>query len=106
MLGNRGLVVMVVAFVLMAGGGMVVPSMFALPSATQQAAELVSPTPDAAVDGSCEGAILGAVVANATTAPPGCCSTQCNTDKDCNKICGRGNCACLQQTSCCRRCVY
>ncbi|HET8948131.1 MAG TPA: hypothetical protein VFQ07_14230 [Candidatus Polarisedimenticolia bacterium] len=39
-------------------------------------------------------------------APPGCCSTQCNTDRDCNKICGKGVCACLQETSCCRRCVY
>jgi hypothetical protein len=37
---------------------------------------------------------------------PGCCSTQCNVDKDCDKICGKGNCACLQQTPCCRRCVY
>lgn len=38
--------------------------------------------------------------------PPGCCTTQCNVDKDCNRICGKGVCACIQETSCCRRCVY
>jgi len=38
--------------------------------------------------------------------PPGCCTTQCRVDKDCDKICGKGNCACIQESSCCRRCVY
>jgi len=43
---------------------------------------------------------------HAERVPPGCCATQCNVDRDCNKICGKGVCACIQETSCCRRCVY
>ncbi|HEV8202490.1 MAG TPA: hypothetical protein VGS03_20960 [Candidatus Polarisedimenticolia bacterium] len=43
---------------------------------------------------------------HAERVPPGCCTTQCNVDRDCNKICGKGVCACIQETSCCRRCVY
>ena len=43
---------------------------------------------------------------HAERVPPGCCSTQCDVDRDCNKICGKGVCACIQETSCCRRCVY
>ena len=54
----------------------------------------------------CSDDALPATRSGPTEAPPGCCSTQCNTNKDCDKICGKGNCACLQQTDCCRRCVY
>ena len=38
--------------------------------------------------------------------PPGCCTSNCNTNKDCDKICGKGNCACIATSSCCRRCTY
>jgi hypothetical protein len=38
--------------------------------------------------------------------PPGCCTSNCNTDKDCNRICGKGNCVCLATSDCCRRCTY
>jgi hypothetical protein len=38
--------------------------------------------------------------------PPGCCTSNCNVDKDCDRICGKGNCLCLASSNCCRRCTY
>lgn len=38
--------------------------------------------------------------------PPGCCTSNCNTNKDCNRICGKGNCVCIASSDCCRRCTY
>ena len=62
---------------------------------------------DASIAPACPGdGQVPMVAPGADSVKPGCCSTQCNVDKDCDKICGKGNCACLQQTPCCRRCVY
>ena len=38
--------------------------------------------------------------------PPGCCTSNCSTDKDCNRICGKGNCVCIASSDCCRRCTW
>src|SRR5688572_9816265 len=38
--------------------------------------------------------------------PPGCCTSNCNTDKDCDRICGPGNCVCIVGNPCCRRCTW
>lgn len=38
--------------------------------------------------------------------PPGCCTSNCNTNKDCDRICGKGNCVCIVTNDCCRRCTY
>jgi hypothetical protein len=104
--GNRGFFVVLMAACLLTA------SVMALPIATAQGKDQVSaaalqPAPtDPDQGAACGDETLDAVAQHATTAPPGCCSTQCNVDKDCNKICGRGVCACIQQTPCCRRCVY
>ena len=38
--------------------------------------------------------------------PPGCCTSNCNVDGDCDRICGKGNCVCVIGNSCCRRCSW
>jgi hypothetical protein len=38
--------------------------------------------------------------------PPGCCTSNCTTNKDCDRICGKGNCVCIATSDCCRRCTY
>jgi hypothetical protein len=53
------------------------------------------------IDPALEGA---EAVANAVK--PGCCTSNCNVDKDCDRICGKGVCACITESSCCKRCTY
>lgn len=43
---------------------------------------------------------------DAERVPPGCCTSNCNTNKDCDRICGKGNCVCIASSDCCRRCTY
>ena len=72
-------------------------------------AEVATPPPTAfsdSMDASCDQTPAPQFAAEPDKVPPGCCTTQCLVDKDCNKICGKGVCACIQETSCCRRCVY
>lgn len=38
--------------------------------------------------------------------PPGCCTSNCSTNKDCDRICGKGNCICIASNDCCRRCTW
>src|SRR5262245_34553261 len=38
--------------------------------------------------------------------PPGCCTSNCVTSSDCDKLCGKGNCVCIATNSCCRRCTW
>jgi len=90
--------VILLAIGLAAAGGMAVPR---IASQEPAKAEAASPQQTATC-----GDFAFATDESLTAAPPGCCATQCNVDKDCNKICGRGNCACIQQNPCCRRCVY
>ena len=98
------LALLAVAALVAAGGTMALRT--APPASAQEeiAAPVPSPT-DAALDSACaDGSTSGEEPSPANV--PGCCTTQCNVDKDCDKICGKGNCACIQQTPCCRRCVY
>ena len=104
--GNRGFLMIVVAVGLLAAGGMAVPGIALQAPPAPEAAGLLPPPTDMQQADTCSADTLQAVDQSLTAAPPGCCTTQCNSDKDCNKICGRGNCVCLQQTPCCRRCVY
>jgi len=58
--------------------------------------------------GSCDQSVAaaGAEATDPLRVPPGCCTSNCNTTKDCDKICGKGNCVCIVENSCCRRCTY
>jgi hypothetical protein len=75
-------------------------------SAQSEAAVTVSATLDAHQSSACSADAQQAFSNGSTQVKPGCCATQCNVDKDCDKICGKGNCACIQENPCCRRCVY
>jgi hypothetical protein len=41
-----------------------------------------------------------------TRVPPGCCTSNCTVNKDCDRICGKGNCICIASNDCCRRCTW
>jgi len=38
--------------------------------------------------------------------PPGCCTSNCSKNRDCDRICGKGNCVCVAVSDCCSRCTY
>src|SRR5262245_42010123 len=48
----------------------------------------------------------GADLSDSQRVPPGCCTSNCAIDKDCDKICGKGNCLCIASSNCCRRCTW
>ena len=105
MMNRHGILVLIAVAFVMTAGGLMGPTVGTPPAAPADSlalvpaavghAEVCSVDPDALPGED-----------HAEKVPPGCCSTQCNTDKDCNRICGKGVCACIQETSCCRRCVY
>ena len=103
---NREFLAILVAVGLVAASGMAVPRMAPEVPEQTETAVLSPPQADTLEDAACSGDFLPPTNENLPASLPGCCSTQCNVDKDCDKICGKGNCACLQQTPCCRRCVY
>jgi hypothetical protein len=103
---NSGLLAILVVVGLISTGGIAVPSLGTSAPDPAETAVLSSSATDTSAAAECGGDSLNATDESLTLVPPGCCTTQCNVDKDCNKICGKGNCVCLQQTSCCRRCVY
>jgi hypothetical protein len=104
MMKRHGILVLIAVAFLMSAGGLATPT---VPTAPAASVLTLAPAPND----------LGAQVCSASSdilpgdghadrVPPGCCTTQCNVDKDCNRICGKGVCACIQENSCCRRCVY
>jgi len=102
---THGILVLVAVAFLMSAGGLTTPTVTSQPAAP--AAALVLAPVDFSQGDVCRVASdMPPGEDHAEKVPPGCCSTQCNVDKDCNKICGKGVCACIQETSCCRRCVY
>jgi len=102
----RFLVFLAVA-ALVALGGMTTLTKAPQASAKVETMALPTSTLDAAMPDTCASdASQFLAGGDADKVVPGCCSTQCSVDKDCDKICGKGNCACIQQTPCCRRCVY
>jgi hypothetical protein len=105
MLKNHSFLMLLAAAILMAASGAAVIGAGAPVPGPIEAAVLSAPAdaPDAAA---CSDRPSSANDSRTPRNLPGCCSTQCNVDKDCDRICGKGNCACLQQTPCCRRCVY
>src|SRR5262245_47176908 len=98
MVKRHGILVLIAVAFLMSAAGLTIPTIPTLTAAPSKAPAL------AAVDFS-QGEVCS-VEEHAERVPPGCCSTQCDVDRDCNRICGKGVCACIQETSCCRRCVY
>ena len=104
---THGILVLFAVAVLMTAGGLTIPTV-APHANTPASPEALVPVPvegsQAEVCSVADDMVPGED--HAERVPPGCCSTQCNVDKDCNKICGKGVCACIQETSCCRRCVY
>jgi hypothetical protein len=104
---THGILVLLAVAFLMTAGGVTAPTIAPPPAAPEPTVALAPAAVDITAGGVCSAA--GDMVPgedHAEKVPPGCCSTQCNVDKDCNKICGKGVCACIQETSCCRRCVY
>jgi hypothetical protein len=103
---THGILVLLAVAFLMTAGGVTAPTI-APPPAASAAAFALDPVVDFSPADACSAASdMAPGEDHAERVPPGCCSTQCNVDKDCNKICGKGVCACIQETSCCRRCVY
>lgn len=77
------------------------PSRAALPAADSA---LVADAPENAV--CADSAVAGRPESTETQVKPGCCSSNCVTDRDCNRICGKGVCVCIVESSCCSRCTY
>ena len=97
---------MLLAVVVLIGAGGVTGLATPPGSAQSDAAVIGSGTLDSVQSSACSADAQQAFVGGSTQVKPGCCSTQCNVDRDCDKICGKGNCACIQESPCCRRCVY
>ena len=109
MTGKRGMLVLLVIMVVMAAGGAAtLTSTSTSPSSQVQAVPPAYPDlqPADACGPDSPDSIAAPGEDGSDKVPPGCCSTQCNVDKDCDKRCGKGVCVCMQQTPCCRRCVY
>ena len=103
---THGILVLLAVAFLMTAGGMTAPAI-APPPAGHDAVALAPAAADFTPADVCSaGGDMVPGEDHAEKVPPGCCSTQCNVDKDCNRICGKGVCACIQETPCCRRCVY
>jgi hypothetical protein len=105
MLKNHGFLLLLAAVILMAASGAAVIAVGPSVPAPAESVVLAAPA-DAPEAAACSDNSSSANDGRTARSLPGCCSTQCNVDKDCDRICGKGNCACLQQTPCCRRCVY
>jgi hypothetical protein len=102
---NRGFLVLLAVVALVGAGG--VASLTTASKGPQSEAAVILAAPlDAQESPACSVDAQQAFIGGSNQVKPGCCSTQCNVDKDCDKICGRGNCACIQENPCCRRCVY
>src|SRR5262245_29067258 len=103
--GKRGMFVLLAIMTLMAASGVTTLTTTSQPAL--QGETLAAPTPDTQPSDSCAlASVLASSGDDSDKNKPPCCSTQCNVDKDCDRICGKGNCACLQENPCCRRCVY
>ena len=105
MTGKRGIFVLLAIAVVMAAGGLTTLTTNSEP-ASPAATLAISPTDFHPSDECSADTDASSSPDHGDKVPPGCCSTQCNVDKDCDKRCGKGVCACIQETSCCRRCVY
>ena len=104
---KHGILVCLAVVTLLAAGGVTTSTVTSQPPAAPRAETVALPAPEALKSEACDAsADLAAGVGDAGRVKPGCCSTQCNADKDCDRICGKGVCACIQETPCCRRCVY
>src|SRR5262245_27873950 len=105
--GKHGILALLAVVSLITVSGVTTPTITSQPAAAPQAEALAMPCLDVSQSETCDvSSDLAAGMGGAEDVKPGCCSTQCNVDKDCDRICGKGVCACLQQTDCCRRCVY
>ena len=103
---KHGFLVFLAVALLIAAGGLATHS---ANGTAPDTAAAVAPAPVALGDfapATCDDPPAPQFEAGPDKVPPDCCATQCAVDRDCNKICGKGNCACVQVTSCCRRCVY
>lgn len=103
---NPGLLVLLVAAILLAVGGLTTLTTAPLEAPNIEKAVQAPPAADAPSNAACDDAQPASDASHPDKVPPGCCTTQCTVNKDCDKICGKGNCACIQESSCCRRCVY
>jgi hypothetical protein len=90
---------------MMAAGGLTTLTTTSQPAAHAEALA-ISPADFQPSDECAADSALASTQDDSDKVPPGCCTTQCNVDKDCDKRCGKGVCVCMQQTPCCRRCVY
>lgn len=103
---NRGVLVFLAAAMMIAAGGLTT-----LTTSSQELAKAEVTFLPPSTDGDLPGTVCAAAeqpldAEGADRVPPDCCTTQCIVDRDCNKICGKGNCTCVQVSPCCRRCVY
>jgi len=103
---NHKFLMLLAVVVLIGAGGVTGLATSPKGSAQSDAAVIESATLDAVQGSACSVDAQQAFSNGSTQVKPGCCSTQCNVDRDCDKICGKGNCACIQENPCCRRCVY
>ncbi len=106
MTGKRGMLLLLAFMVVMAASG-VATLTSTTPQISTQIQAVPAPHSDLQPADACGSDSLAASTEEGSDkVPPGCCTTQCNVDKDCDKRCGKGVCACIQETPCCRRCVY
>jgi hypothetical protein len=105
---KHGVLVLVAVVSLMAAGGLTRTLTSQPASLVSQSEALAVPSVDVVPSGACEADASFATSEGAWSevVKPGCCSTNCNVDKDCDRICGKGVCACIQESPCCRRCTY
>ena len=104
---NHGFLVLLAVAALIAAGGLTTLSMTPQGAVMAGTAAIAPPSVDPPPSGACASDVRQSFdEGEPDKVPPGCCTTQCRVDKDCDKLCGKGNCACIQESSCCRRCVY
>jgi len=106
MMRTRGILVVLGVVALLAAGRATTPPIASQPA--HQAEALAVSSVDSLQSDACDVAsdLASSQGQWEEVVKPGCCSNNCNVDKDCDRICGKGVCACIQESSCCRRCTY
>ena len=99
---SKGYAVLIVCLILAAAG----TTLMSPPVTTGSPAPQVESS-GVGPDATCDDTAASTVEApDPARVPPGCCTSNCNTNKDCDRICGKGNCVCIASSDCCRRCTW
>jgi len=100
-MNKKALVLVLCAFAITAAASLVSPPV------TSQDPAMSPNRANVESNGTCSNASVASTDASDPyRVPPGCCTSNCTVDKDCNRICGKGNCVCIASSDCCRRCTW